>query len=85
MVDPELLKILVCPETKSPVQLADDDLLRQVNQAVEDGRMKTREGRQVKERLEGGLVRDDGRVLYPIREGIPVMLIDQAIPLDPLL
>jgi uncharacterized protein len=84
MVDPELLEILVCPETKSPVRLADDALLDRINRAVEDGRLMTREGKQVEGRLEGGLVREDGRVLYPIRDGIPVMLIDEAIPLDSL-
>ena len=31
--------------------------------------------------LEGGLLRADGKVVYPIRNGIPVMLIDEAIPL----
>ena len=31
---------------------------------------------------EDGLVCDTCRLLYPIRDGIPVMLIDEAIPLD---
>jgi uncharacterized protein YbaR (Trm112 family) len=30
---------------------------------------------------EDGLVCDKCRLLYPIRDGIPVMLIDEAIPL----
>jgi uncharacterized protein YbaR (Trm112 family) len=34
------------------------------------------------EKLEGGLVRADGKVLYPMRGEIPVMLIDEAIPLS---
>ena len=31
---------------------------------------------------EDGLVCETCRLLYPIRDGIPVMLIDEAIPLD---
>ena len=31
---------------------------------------------------EDGIVCERCRLLYPIRDGIPVMLIDEAIPLD---
>lgn len=82
MVDPELLDILVCPETKQPVKPADDDLVRRLNDAVERGELRTRSGEVVDEKLDGGLVREDGTVLYPVRDEIPVMLIDEAIALD---
>jgi uncharacterized protein len=36
----------------------------------------------VTEPLDGGLVRADQKILYPIRENIPVMLIDEGIPLE---
>jgi uncharacterized protein YbaR (Trm112 family) len=84
MVDPELLEILVCPETKKTVHLAEKDLLDRVNLQVAERRLTTRGGKTVAEKLEGGLVREDGLLLYPIRVGIPVMLIDEAIPLDAL-
>lgn len=84
MVDPELLEILVCPETKEPVRPADDELVARVNQAVEEGSLVNRGGESVKEPIDGGLVREDGRILYPIRDDIPVMLIDEAIELDRL-
>lgn len=32
-------------------------------------------------RGEGGLICDRCKLLYPIRDGIPVMLIDEAIPI----
>ena len=38
----------------------------------------------MKEQIEAGLVREDGRILYPVRDDIPVMLIDEAIPLEDL-
>ena len=45
------------------------------------GSVKNRAGEVVREPVEGGLVREDGRVVYPVREGIPIMLIDEAIAL----
>jgi uncharacterized protein YbaR (Trm112 family) len=81
MVDEELLKILVCPENKTPVHLADVDLVVRVNAAIEAGTLKNRAGEEVDTAIEGGLVREDRAYLYPIREDIPVMLIDEGIPL----
>ena len=84
MVDPELLEILVCPENKTPVALADEELLRRANEAIEAGSLKNRAGEIVKERIDGGLVREDKAFMYPIRDDIPIMLIDEAIPLEQL-
>ena len=85
MVDQELLDILVCPETKSPVRRAESDLLDLLNRAIDAGRVRTRAGHLVEERIEEGLVREDDGVLYPVRDSIPIMLIDEAIPLDDVL
>jgi len=84
MIDRELLDILVCPETKEPVRLADADLVARVNQAIAARTLKNRAGEVVGEPIEGGLVREDGKLLYPVREDIPIMLIDEAIPLEAL-
>lgn len=84
MIDEELLKILVCPEDKTPVTPADDELIAKVNAAIETGTLKNRGGEVVKGAVDGGLVRKDGAYLYVIRDDIPVMLVDEAIPLDAL-
>lgn len=82
MVDQELLDILVCPENKSPVKLVAEDVLARVNAAITAGSAKNRAGDAVTETIDGGLLRDDGQFLYPIRDDIPIMLIDEAIPMS---
>lgn len=84
MVDEELLKILVCPEDKSPVTLADEELVAKVNEAIAAKTLKNQGGENVEEPIDAGLVREDGARLYPIREDIPIMLIEESIPLDQL-
>ncbi len=82
MVDPELLEILVCPETRQPVRPAEAEILTRLNSAIEAGSVVNQGGQEVREPIEEGLVREDGKVLYPVREEIPIMLIDEAIALD---
>jgi len=84
MVDPELLEILVCPETYQPVRPAEGELLDRLNQAIRSGGVTNRGGDEVAEPVEEGLVREDDKILYPVRDDIPIMLIDEAIELDKL-
>lgn len=84
MVDQVLLDILVCPETKQPVRPADEGVLARLSSAIEAGGVKNRGGELVREPVQEGLVREDGLFLYPVREDIPIMLIDEAIPLEGL-
>lgn len=84
MVHPELLKILVCPENKTPVSLASEELVAKANAAIERKALKNKAGAVVEQKIDGGLVRQDGARMYAIRDDIPIMLIDEAIPLDQL-
>ncbi len=81
MIDQELLDILACPENKTPVTLADQTLVDQINAAIESGKVSNRGGQKVEKKIDGGLVREDQAYLYPIEDDIPIMLIDEAIPL----
>jgi uncharacterized protein len=81
-LDKDLLAILCCPETKQPVSLADMSLVTKLNEAIARGELKNNGKKPVKEPVDGGLVRSDQRVFYPIRENIPVMLIEEGIPLE---
>lgn len=80
MIDSTLLEILVCPETKQSLRVASADLLGEVNVAIQGGKVTNRGGDKVTEGLVEALVREDGALLYPVRDDIPIMLIDEAEP-----
>ena len=82
-IDQDLLSILCCPETKQEVVLADRALIDRLNARIERGELKNRGGHTVMDKLDAGLIRADRQVLYPVRDDIPVMLIEEAIPLEP--
>jgi len=84
MISPELLELLVCPETRQPLAVADASLLARLNAAIDGRQLKNKVGQTVEKRLDGALVREDGRVAYPVQDGIPVMLVDDGILLDQL-
>ena len=50
-VDPKLLEVLICPQTRTPL-------------------------RYDRERQE--LISERARLAYPVRDGVPIMLIDEA-------
>lgn len=83
-IDQQLLDILACPETKESVSLADETLIAKINAAIEAGTLQNRAGENIKEKIDAGLVREDNKYLYPIRDDIPIMLIDEGIPLENL-
>ena len=83
-LDRELLAILCCPETKQDVQLAGEELILRLNERIAEGDLKNKAGQPIREKLDGGLLRADKKVLYPVRDNIPVMLIEEGIPIEHL-
>jgi uncharacterized protein YbaR (Trm112 family) len=82
-VNQELLEILVCPETKQAVALAPPALLTRLNAEIRAGKLRNRGGDAVAKEIQEALVREDGRALYIVDDGIPVMLIEESIELTP--
>lgn len=81
MIDAELLKILCCPETHQGLTPAEPALVEKLNQQITTNQLRNRAGQAVTEKIDAGLVREDRKFLYAIRQDIPIMLIDEAIPL----
>lgn len=81
-MDKELLDILCCPETRQDLRLAGTEELRELNLAIGRGAVRDARGRPVAEVVEDALVRVDGIRAYPVRGGIPVLLVDEALVLE---
>ena len=81
MFDTNLLGILCCPDSRGALRMADDACLAAVNNAIAAGSLQNAAGEKISEKMEEALVSEDGKRLYPIREGIPVLLSDEAVKL----
>jgi uncharacterized protein len=73
--------ILVCPIDHTPLEPVGDQLLARINRAIAAGRVKNRAGRPIEQPIDGGLLRTDQTLLYPVLDDIPLLLADEAIPM----
>lgn len=80
----EVLAILCCPEDHCVLKPASELLISETNNAIRRGQLRNRAGRLVERTLDGGLANASGSLIYPIFEGIPVLVREEAIPLDQL-
>ena len=81
-MDKRLLAILRCPITHKGLAVAKRDLLDRVNSAIASGDLSNRDGNVLSDALEEALVTDDEKLIYPVANGIPVLLEGESISLD---
>ena len=81
MISDELLALLRCPQTMQAMTVALPEQLAQIEAKRAAGTLRDRAANLVNEPISAGLVRADGKLLFPIRDGIPVLLLDEALPL----
>lgn len=80
MIDKQLLEILACPATYQSLAEAPAELVARLNTAIRAGGVKNVGGEALTAPLEAGLVRKDGGLVYPIKDGIPVLLVNEGVP-----
>lgn len=83
-MDKRLLTNLRCPVTHKGLSLARGATLHAVNTAIKSGELSNRDGRVPDGPLDEALVTDDGKILYPVQDGIPVLLEGEAVNLEQL-
>ena len=78
-MDKRLLDILCCPVSKTPVRPLGKTELDSLNSAIAEGSVLSVAGTRVNERVTEGLITVDGKVIYRVDDGIPVMLPEEGI------
>jgi len=82
IMDPKLLDILCCPITLKPLRMLNSSKLQELNQAIADQQLRARGGDLIQEPLADALVTNDGRLVYPVNDGVPVLLEEACIDLE---
>lgn len=83
-MDKRLLSILCCPLTHKGLTLARADQLKRINAGIAAGRLVNRDGEALSDVLKEALVTDDGKLMYPVRDGIPVLLEGECVSMEQL-
>jgi uncharacterized protein YbaR (Trm112 family) len=78
-VNGKLLEILCCPVSKTPLTVLGRQKLEKLNKAIENGEALYVGGEKVTEPLQEGLITEDGKVIYPVQDDIPILLEEKAI------
>jgi len=78
-VDGKLLEILCCPVSKSPLNRLQSSRLEKLNRAIEAGDVQYVHGETVAAPLQEALITEDGKVIYPVADDIPLLLEEKGI------
>ena len=83
-MDKRLLTILRCPISHKGLAVVAKDELARINAAIDAGELVNHEGAALVSPLAEALVTDDGKRVYPVDDGIPVLLEDESISMEQL-
>jgi uncharacterized protein YbaR (Trm112 family) len=81
VINSKLIEILRCPQDGSRLHEAPPEVIDAINDAIDAGTAISVAGERPSKRIDGGLIREAGDLLYPVIDEIPVMLPDEAIQL----
>jgi uncharacterized protein YbaR (Trm112 family) len=78
-MDRKLLDILACPATRQPLAWLDTAGLEALNRAIAAGDVRRVDDGAQSEPLREALVTRDRKLVYRVDDGIPVLLVEEAI------
>lgn len=81
MIDTDFLRLLVCPASRQPLRHATASELARVAAGIAAGTLRNRGGGVPAGTWTEALVTADGAWLYPVQDGIPILLSSEAVPL----
>jgi uncharacterized protein YbaR (Trm112 family) len=81
-MEKRLLTILRCPVSHKGLSVLKKDRLERLNAAIHTGELVNHDGDKLAEPLAEALVTDDGKRVYPVSDGIPVLLEGESISME---
>lgn len=81
-ISKEMLEILCCPVSRSPVKMLERGKLERVNELIKSLAIRDVEGNLVEQPLAEAIITTDSQTIYRIDDDIPVMLVGSGIPAD---
>ena len=78
-MDDALLDIICCPITRQPLERLDSTRLDRLNGAIRAGAVRNHAEQALAAELREALVTRDKRLVYPVRDSIPILLEEEAI------
>ncbi len=78
-VNGKLLEILCCPVSKTPLTVLGRQKLDKLNTAINSGEALYIGGEKVTAPLSEALITEDGKVIYPVQDDIPILLEEKGI------
>ena len=78
-MDRKLLDILACPATRQPLALLESRGLDALNRAIAAGGIHRADDGVQSEPVREALVTRDRKLVYRVDDGIPVLLVEEAI------
>ena len=83
MIEAQLLALLRCPETGGVLRNATPVELERINTAIRGSAILNRTGEIIVEPLDESLICDSAGLCYPVRDGLPIMLVGEAFDTPP--
>jgi len=80
----QLLDLLVCPKHKKKLELAEPQIIHAINDKIKTKECHDIAGNLVEEPLEEALFQAQAKLLYAIRDDIPILIYEQAIDVSNL-
>ncbi|MEM7782731.1 MAG: hypothetical protein AAF623_05200 [Planctomycetota bacterium] len=75
----QVLDLIRCPVTKSALTEADAAEISEINSAIDARQVFNRLGQAESQKIDGGYFNEDRSLLLPVRDGIIILVSDQAL------
>lgn len=81
----DILNEIICPKTGKSLVFISEELLLKLNHKIKERSLKNESGEKIELFLEQALcIQENPEVVYPVRDGIPVLIQEEAISLEQL-